>query len=203
MPGDGSNNSALVAISFVGASALALTLVASPFLLVPASRRLGAIPWMATPPQVVARAVQLAGGANNSPATPKTLPRRLLRMVDLGSGDGRLVIAFAKDDAFVQCVGIELNPVLLAMSYMQAFRAGVLHKVSFRMVNFWNFDLTPFDAVCCFGVKPVMAMLEEKVRVQGKDGCKVVCFRFPLTNKKPDFQEDELYVYTHTHVQAT
>ena len=113
--------------------------------------------------------------------------------IDLGSGDGRVVIAAAQ--AGYTATGIELNPVLVAMSYIAAWRAGVLPSVRFRMQNFWSINLKDYDAVSIFGVNPVMEKLHEKLDNEAQPGTHVLCFRFPMKRRKPLWQDKELYLY--------
>ena len=170
-----------------GGGALGLLLVSAPFLLVPASTRLGRIPWMATPPEATRRAIARAAEllAANRPSRP--------RLVDLGSGDGRLVIAAAR--LGFDAVGVELNPVLLLSSYIYAARAGVLGRVSFLACDLWGLDLAPFDVVTCFGVASSMPRLGAKLDREGRPGTLVVCFRFPIPGREPALREEELFFY--------
>ena len=127
-------------VGVIGGSAVAFTVLSAPFLVIPAFRRLGAIPWMTTPmhitKQAITHLVQRQSNIHNK--TSK-------RFIDLGSGDGRVVIAAAQ--AGYQATGIELNPVFVSLSYIAAYRAGVLSKVSFRMKDFWSINLQEYDAI--------------------------------------------------------
>lgn len=134
-------------VGMIGGSAIAFTVLSTPFLVIPAFRRLGAIPWMTTPMHITKQAItQLVQRQSN--INPNTASKRF---IDLGSGDGRVVIAAAQ--AGYQATGIELNPVLVSLSYVAAYRAGVLSKVSFRMKDFWSINLREYDAIryvyCC------------------------------------------------------
>ena len=133
-----------VALAIIGAPLL-LTVAASPFLIIPAFRRLGAIPWMVTPNGIVKKAVAKVVERSRARSTAPAVRTGRKRFVDLGSGDGRLVIAAA--EAGYDATGIELNPVLVGMSYVSAWRAGVLSKVAFRMKDFWSVRLNDFDVV--------------------------------------------------------
>lgn len=137
-----SNVSALAIVGVVGGTAVAFSVLSAPFLVIPAFRRLGAIPWMTTPmhitKQAISQLVQRQSNISSKPTKPK-------RFIDLGSGDGRVVIAAAQ--AGYQATGIELNPVLVSLSYIAAYRAGVLSKVSFRMKDFWSINLQEYDAI--------------------------------------------------------
>src|SRR5258708_6697282 len=68
--------------------------------------------------------------------------RASLHMVDLGSGDGRLVIALAKQGARVD--GFEINPFLVWWSRYQIKQAG-LNNAKIYFQSFWPADLSGYD----------------------------------------------------------
>lgn len=182
----------LVLIGSLGVAIGLLGCVALPFLSVPARAKLGRIPWMATPNHIVTTAFStLETGLHAK--SPKIL-------VDLGSGDGRLVIHAAK--LGYKAIGYELNYVLVGLSYVNAFRAGVLHKVEFRVADFWKSDLSGVSVVACFGVRGVMDRLHQLVlkttSVPRSEALSVLLFRFPLPESAKRhliFNKDELFIY--------
>lgn len=182
----------------LGVVSVGLFVLCAPFLTIPASRKLGSLPWMTTPQHVIDRLFrvpavrqqqQLQGGKGSS-------------FVDLGSGDGRLVIEAAKQ-GFSRCVGFELNPLLIALSYVNAARAGVLGRVSFTRRDFWNANLDSATVISCFGVNSIMGRLADKMQKRSIDGHAplLIClFRFPLPAehaKRIVHRDDknELFVY--------
>lgn len=102
------------------------------------------------------------------------------RLVDLGSGDGRLVIAAAQRG--VPSVGYEVNPFLVWLSRRQAKRAGVGTLAHFELCDFWNVDLSGFNVVTVFGISRIMQRLEQKLEHELRPGSRVVCNLFPLPN---------------------
>ena len=164
-----------------------LVLCIVPFL-APAFRRL-CVPWMGTPLYIVRNALDKVPARSNL-VLNASQPRRL---VDLGSGDGRIVIEAALRG--YQSVGIELNPLLVAYSYYKSWRMGVLGSVSFQMVDFFKFELKSFDVITCFGSNGIMETLSAKIQSEAPQESSVVCYRFPLLNKKPFIQDGELYIY--------
>ena len=139
-----SNAPALALVGAIGGTAVVFSVLSAPFLVIPAFRRLGAIPWMTTPmhitKQAISQLVQRQSKISNKPTST-----HIKKFIDLGSGDGRVVIAAAQ--AGYHATGIELNPVLVSLSYLAAYRAGVLSMVSFRMKDFWSIDLKDYDAI--------------------------------------------------------
>ncbi|KAG1668355.1 Protein N-lysine methyltransferase FAM173B [Nymphon striatum] len=71
-------------------------------------------------------------------------------VVDLGSGDGRIVIEAAK--LGYNSVGIELNPWLVLYSKISALYAGCGYNTKFIRKDIWKTDLSKYDQVIIFGV---------------------------------------------------
>src|SRR3989344_5741852 len=58
--------------------------------------------------------------------------------IDLGSGDGRLLIASAKRGAVA--IGYEKNPVLILISRLHAYLKGLIDLVQIKNQSFWKSD---------------------------------------------------------------
>ncbi|KNC31575.1 hypothetical protein FF38_12825 [Lucilia cuprina] len=110
---------------------------------------------------------------------PRNTPKRLL---DIGSGDGRIVLATAKHG--LQSDGVELNPWLVWWSRIAALREGVGSKTKFFRKDLWKFDLKTYDYVVIFGVEQMMKDLETKLIAEAPNS-KVIACRFPLPNLEP------------------
>ena len=189
---------ALMVAGAIGGSAVLCTVLSSPFIVIPAFRRLGAIPWMVTPMHITKQAISKlvqhqSARSGSSTSSSGGVGRHGKTFIDLGSGDGRVVIAAAQ--AGYTATGIELNPVLITMSYIAAWRAGVLSSVRFRIQDFWSINLKEYDAISIFGVNPVMEKLHEKLDNEAQPGTHVLCFHFPMKRRKPLWQDNELYLY--------
>src|ERR1051325_4439158 len=101
------------------------------------------------------------------------------RVADLGSGDGRILIALAKEGVAIK--GYEINPLLAYWSRIKIKREGLEGLASVKSKNFWNIDLQEFDGIIVFGVARIMDRLEEKLYRELNKGVKVVLnyFSFP------------------------
>uniref|UniRef100_A0A3P9BVQ3 Adenine nucleotide translocase lysine methyltransferase n=1 Tax=Maylandia zebra TaxID=106582 RepID=A0A3P9BVQ3_9CICH len=103
-------------------------------------------------------------------------------LVDLGSGDGRIVLE-AHQHGFIPAVGYELNPWLVRLARFYAWRAGHHGKVSYRREDLWK--------VCHLRVVSVMlackflSLLQEKLEAELPDDALVVAGRFPFPDWKP------------------
>ncbi|XP_075993149.1 adenine nucleotide translocase lysine N-methyltransferase isoform X2 [Genypterus blacodes] len=110
--------------------------------------------------------------------------------VDLGSGDGRLVLE-AHRRGFTPAVGYELNPWLVRMARFHAWRAGQHEKVSYRREDLWKIDLSNCKNVTVFLAPSVLSLLQEKLQAELPDDALVVAGRFPFTNWTPCRTEGE------------
>jgi hypothetical protein len=101
------------------------------------------------------------------------------KAVDLGSGDGRIVIELARRGA--EAHGFEVNPVLVALSRRNIARAGLQGKAFIHLGSFWRADLSGFSIVTTFQVDFVMARLEAKLTRELPGGARVVShhWQFP------------------------
>ncbi|CAL8273014.1 unnamed protein product [Lota lota] len=102
-------------------------------------------------------------------------------LMDLGSGDGRIVLA-AHRQGFSPTIGYELNPWLLRLSRFHAWRAGHHEEVSYRREDLWKVDLTKCKNVTVFLAPSVLPLLQEKLQTELPDDALVVAGRFPFTN---------------------
>ena len=123
----------------------------------------------------------------------RTAPQAGLRVVDIGAGDGRIVIAFAKAGA--DAVGIEHNPLLAWWARRKIHRAGCDEKASIRCADLWKTDFSSFDVVTLFGITHIMPKLEKKLLRELKPGARVfsVVFKFPTW--KPAWTDGYLTEY--------
>ncbi len=86
------------------------------------------------------------------------------RVVDFGSGDGRIVIEAAKRGAIA--TGVEMNPLLLWWSRRKIKKAGLQDKAKIVYGDMWNFDLGRTDVLMLYLLPCKMNRLERKVRKQ-------------------------------------
>ncbi|UXI18171.1 small nuclear ribonucleoprotein G [Sarcoptes scabiei] len=108
-----------------------------------------------------------------------------LKIIDLGSGDGRVVIACAKQGW--KSFGVELNLWLVLYSKFRAFRENVRQLTSFQQKNLFKIDLAEYDNIIVFGVDNLMPLIEDKIRKdcdRSRKQMKLIACRFPLPNWK-------------------
>ncbi|KUK15484.1 MAG: Uncharacterized protein XD53_1085, partial [Petrotoga mobilis] len=112
---------------------------------------------------------------------------------DLGSGDGRVVIAFARKG--IQAHGFEINPLLVLISKINIRRAGLKGKAFIHWKNFWKADLSKFDIITVFQVDFAMNELENKLKKELKPEAKVISNQWVFPNWKYSKYENGIYVY--------
>ena len=185
----------LQGLAIVGCTAGILSIVSSPFLIVPAIKKFGHIPWMTTPQASITSAFSYLSKSKKAINNANSSNHKKLKMIDLGSGDGRTCIEAAKWG--YEATGYELNPFLYMLSNYNAYRQGVHKNVTFKMKNFWAENLNDYDVITVFGVEPAMPKLLAKVEKESKIGTHIVSFRFSIKAKQPIWQEGEMYIYLH------
>jgi 16S rRNA A1518/A1519 N6-dimethyltransferase RsmA/KsgA/DIM1 with predicted DNA glycosylase/AP lyase activity len=67
-------------------------------------------------------------------------------LIDLGSGDGRLLLAAAQRGA--SAIGYEVNPIMYLWSLVVTWR--YRRQISVRLQNFWRLPLPPADVIYIF-----------------------------------------------------
>lgn len=105
------------------------------------------------------------------------------RLVDLGSGDGRTVIAAASRG--VDSLGIEYDANLVAFSKKRAERAGVADKARFVRGDIFKTDFSRATVVTMF-LLPELNMRLRPTLLDLKPGTRVVSNSFDMNGWQPD-----------------
>lgn len=113
----------------------------------------------------------------------KALSGRKGTLIDLGSGDGRIVVAAAKSG--FKAYGIELNLCLIAYSKVLALTQGLSSNASFFRGDLWKCNLANYNNVVIFGISQMMSDIEKKFNNELKNNSVIVACRFPLPNSLP------------------
>jgi cyclopropane fatty-acyl-phospholipid synthase-like methyltransferase len=115
------------------------------------------------------------------------------KALDIGSGDGRLVIALAKAGA--QAVGYEINPFLVKKAKDNIKKAGLEGKAFVYCKNFWKEDFSRYDVITVYGIGYIMKNLEKKLKKELKKGARVASNAFSFPNWVPVKKEDNVILY--------
>jgi len=130
------------------------------------------VPYVQTPHEVVAQMLRLAGVDRNDV------------VYDLGSGDGRLVIAAARDFG-ARGVGVEIDPRLVAQSVESARRAGVGDRVTFREQDLLQTDLADATVVTLYLSPALNLRLRPKLLRELRAGARIVSHDFDMGDWPP------------------
>jgi len=100
------------------------------------------------------------------------------RVIDLGSGDGRLVFELAKYSR--EATGIEHNPFFVIFCRLRCLFLRRKAKTSFMYGNFYKHDLSRYDVIFCYLLPESMRKLELKMKKELKPGTKVISNTFHI-----------------------
>ena len=126
--------------------------------------------------------------------TPASVVRQMLELAgvgpqdvvfDLGSGDGRIPIAAARDFG-ARGVGIEIDPVLAARAEANARAAGVDDRVEFRVGDMYGADLRGATVVTLFLHPQPNLKLRPKLQRELAPGARIVSYMWDLGDWRPD-----------------
>ena len=130
------------------------------------------VPFVGTPDPVVMEMLRLAKVAKDD------------LVYDLGSGDGRIVIAAAKHFG-ARGVGIELERHLVAESDENARRAGVSDRVRFVHGDIFEADLREATVVTLYLFPAVNARLRPKLLRELRPGTRIVSHMYGIGDWTP------------------
>jgi tRNA A58 N-methylase Trm61 len=105
-------------------------------------------------------------------------------VIDLGSGDGRIVIVAARQFGATG-LGVEIVPDLVAQSRENARRAGVADKVEFRVQDLFETDLSRATVITMYLLPEVNLQLRPKLLAL-KPGTRIVSHDWDMGDWKPD-----------------
>ena len=103
---------------------------------------------------------------------------------DLGSGDGRILIAAARDRG-ARGVGLEIDPTLVALSIERARRLGLADRLSFRQQDLFEADLTPATVVTLYLSPDLNRRLRPKLLSELRPGARIVSHSFDMGDWVP------------------
>jgi len=133
-------------------------------------------PFVPTPPDVVERMLVLAG------VGPTDV------VYDLGSGDGRIVIAAAQKFG-ARGVGVDIEPERIAESEDNARRAGVERLVTFRLQDALKTDVSDATVVTLYMLSAINVKLRPILTAQLRPGARIVSHNFAMGDWQPQHVE--------------
>lgn len=130
-------------------------------------------PFVPSPTHVVWKMLELANVSKNDV------------VYDLGSGDGRIVIAAAKEFG-ARGVGIEIDPDLVKKARAKARELGVADRVEFRQGDLFNADLSDATVVTLYLWPDMNNRLRPKLKTELDPGDRVVSHSFDIDGWEAD-----------------
>jgi len=133
-------------------------------------------PFITTPEDVVERMLALAGTGPGD------------YVVDLGSGDGRIVIAAAKLHG-AHGLGVDIDSRMVEISRENARRAGVSGLAAFEERDVFATDLSRATVVTIYLLPSLIDRLQPKLMDELRPGARIVSHAFAMKGWKPDRME--------------
>lgn len=148
------------------------------------------VPFVPTPHEVAKKTLEIAG----------LKPGETL--VDLGCGDGRVLIIGARDFG-AKAVGIEARSDLVLKAALNVSKAGLEDRVLIVQGDFFKLNLSFADVVFMYLLSSVNERLRPKLESELKKGARVVSHDFEVRGWKPsgkfavrdEYREHQVYLY--------
>jgi hypothetical protein len=131
------------------------------------------VPFVPTPPGVVAAMLGIAG------VGPEDY------VIDLGSGDGRIVIAAAKQRG-ARGLGVEIDGTLVSTSRREARREGVAGRVEFMEQSLFLIEIGQATVITMYLFPRLMMQLRPRLFAELKPGTRIVSHDFDMESWRPD-----------------
>jgi ribosomal protein L11 methylase PrmA len=128
-------------------------------------------PYWQTPAELVEAMLDLAGLQPGE------------RLVDLGCGDGRIVLAAAKRGA--EALGIDIDRQRIAEAEAAARAAGLSAKARFRREDMFETPLGEADVVTLYLLGHVNNWLRPRLLAETRPGTRIVSHVFPMREWEP------------------
>lgn len=126
-----------------------------------------AVPYVPTRPEVVRGMLDLAQVARTDV------------VYDLGCGDGRIVIAAAKERG-ASGLGVDIQPDVIDQANAQAQYAGVGDRVKFMLGDLFTLDLKPATVVMLYLSVELNVRLIPRLKAQLRPGSRIVSNLFDM-----------------------
>lgn len=130
------------------------------------------VPYVPTPQSVVERMLEIAGVHPGD------------YVIDLGSGDGRIVIAAAKKGAFGH--GVDLDPERVSEARENARKSGVDNRVVFLQKNIFDTDIREASVITMYLLPDVNRKLRPRLFDMLEPGTRVVSHSFTMGEWRAD-----------------
>jgi precorrin-6B methylase 2 len=131
------------------------------------------VPFVPTPHAVVTRMLEMANVREND------------FVIDLGSGDGRIAIAAARDRG-ARALGVDIDPARIEEANENAAKAGVAGRVTFRQLNLFDTPIGEASVLTMYLLESVNLELRPRILSELRPGTRVVSHAFDMGDWEPD-----------------
>lgn len=115
------------------------------------------------------------------------------KAADLGSGDGRIVIALAQAGAIA--TGYELDEKLVELSRENIHNAILATPPTILQKDFWDEDLGKYDIITVYPMPDIMQAMEKKLQKELRPGARVLLNYYPFPNWEKAAEKDHIFLY--------
>lgn len=115
------------------------------------------------------------------------------KVIDLGSGDGSILIEAAKKGA--SGVGVEINPFLVRYSRWRIRRKGFAERIKIVEGDIRKYPIQNFDAVFLYLLPAVMDLLVKEVFPKKAGHFRIVSNSFRIQNAIPTQEKNGIFLY--------
>jgi protein-L-isoaspartate O-methyltransferase len=164
-------------IEHIGAAAAALVVIGAGMAPAQAQERFSL--FVGSDPKTVERMVGIAGLRDHE------------TVIDLGSGDGRIVFAAAQSNPTVRGIGVDIDAKLVKQSTAKAEAGGLADRVRFEHQNAFDADLRQVDVIFMWLFPELMRLLRVKILEQARPGTRVVAALWGFGSWAPDAVDKE------------
>lgn len=130
------------------------------------------VPFVPTPEPVVDAMLELAEVSEDD------------YVIDLGSGDGRIVIAAAKEHG-ARGLGVDIDPERVEEGRRNADAAGVADRVQFVERDLFETDLSQATVLTLYLLQGVNLRLRDKILTEMRPGSRIVSHAFDMGDWEP------------------
>ena len=109
-------------------------------------------------------------------------------VIDLGSGDGRILVAAARSHG-ARGLGVEIDPARIREAEANARAAGVGHRVSFRRQDLFETPLQEADVLTLYLTPEVNQRLRPRILSQMRPGTRVVSHDYDMGDWRWDTRQ--------------
>ena len=112
-------------------------------------------------------------------------------LVELGSGDGAVLLAAARRG--IVGIGYELNPILVLISRIRCWRYRRLVRVYCR--SYWSVPLPECDGIYAFLLDRFMPKLDRKITLEAKKTVRFVSYAFMVPGRRYTQKRGGMFLY--------